>query len=77
MPVPAVKIQAFSYRYTQIGSIAEHMVAMEGMETSGTAGLIGVSSIMLFGAYIAGLLPAVMKLSNPKHLQLVSRSHWS
>ena len=44
------------------------------MSVSGVGGLAGISTLMLVGAYLAGLLPAVLKLSKPRHLQLVSRA---
>ena len=46
------------------------------MVASGLGGLLGVSAIMFVGACAASALPAVVRLSHPRHLQLV-RMHVS
>ena len=38
---------------------------------SGAASLAGVSTLMFVGSYLAGCLPALVKLGSPKQLQLV------
>lgn len=46
-------------------------IDLGNMSDSGLSSLVGVSSIMFFGAFAAGVLPAVIKIKKPKHLQLV------
>ena len=41
---------------------------------SGAASLAGVSTLMFVGSYLAGCLPALVKLGSPKQLQLVRPS---
>lgn len=38
---------------------------------SGAASLAGVSTLMFVGSYLAGCLPALVKLGSPRQLQLV------
>ena len=52
------------------------VICASSMGSSGVDSLLGVSAVMLFGSYAAGFLPAVVKLSNPRHLQLV-REWWT